>query len=176
MRDQCGIIFRQAKRDLETAGGLNNHDHPIATQQSNHEEIAASDVDRELLSLQTNGRIIGVELIAKLEELLIKSQTLKHGLARAKRVKLIRGELNKARKLLATTTDSSQSDGENEIETKTVVLTPTTTTTTVATTTTTTKSASSSPSGVNRRTAVLFTRKAQAALKKPDDSEKENKQ
>lgn len=26
----------------------------------------------------------------------------------------------------------------------------------------------SSPSGVNRRTAVLFTRKAQAALKKPE--------
>lgn len=31
----------------------------------------------------------------------------------------------------------------------------------------------SSPSGVNRRTAVLFTRKAQAALKKPTDEKDE---
>lgn len=148
MRDQCGSIFRQAKRDLEAAGLLSEN-----VIQQNHEDLAASDIDRELESLQGK---TGVELITKLDELLIKSQTLKHGLARAKRVKLIRSELNKAKKLLAASTDSSQSDGEGE----TVKMA-------------TTKSASSSPSGVNRRTAVLFTRKAQAALKKPEDLDKE---
>lgn len=49
---------------------------------------------------------------------MIKSQALKHGLARAKRVKLIRSELGKAKKSLAaaqTDTDpTSQSDGDNE--------------------------------------------------------------
>lgn len=149
MRDQCALIFRQAKRDLEAAGLVSDN----VTQQ-NHEDLAASDIDRELENLQEK---TGAELITKLEELLIKSQTLKHGLARAKRVKLIRSELNKARKQLAASTDSSQSDGENENDVKNV----------------TTKSASSSPSGVNRRTAVLFTRKAQAALKKPEDTNKE---
>lgn len=57
-------------------------------------------------------------MVIKLEELLLKSQTLKHGLARAKRVKLIRSELTKAKKNAAaanTDTDpTSQSDGDNE--------------------------------------------------------------
>lgn len=104
MRDQCGVIFRQAKRDLEAAGLENN----VTTQNANEENAAASDIDRELESL--HGKT-GADVIAKLEELLIKSQTLKHGLARVKRVKLVRSELNKARKALA---DTSQSDGEIE--------------------------------------------------------------
>lgn len=49
---------------------------------------------------------------------MIKSQALKHGLARAKRVKLIRSEMTKAKKnLTAAQTDTdptSQSDGDNE--------------------------------------------------------------
>lgn len=56
-------------------------------------------------------------MVLKLEELLIKSQALKHGLARAKRVKLVRSELNKARKSLPAHTDTdhtSQSDGDGE--------------------------------------------------------------
>lgn len=41
----------------------------------------------------------GRDVISKLEDLLAKSQTLKHGLARAKRVKAVRSELNKVRRL-----------------------------------------------------------------------------
>lgn len=156
MRDQCGAIFRQAKRDLEADGLL--PDTP--GQQQSHEELAASDIDRELEALQDKTT---AERIPQLEGLLIKSQTLKHGLARAKRVKQIRSELIKARKQLAASTDSSQSDGEVEMDAKNAA-------------TTSTQSASSSPSGVNRRTAVLFTRKAQAALKKPEDGEKGEKE
>lgn len=105
MRDQCGAIFRQAKRELEQAG-LEN---PIT--QNTNEELASSDIDRELELL--HGKT-GADVIIKLEELLIKSQALKHGLARVKRVKLIRSELNKVKKALAATTDSSQSDGDAE--------------------------------------------------------------
>jgi hypothetical protein len=101
---------------------------------------------------------VGPDVVTKLEELLVKSQALKHGLARAKRVKVVRSELNKAKKNLATT-DSSQSDAENE----------------VGDSKNSSQSSGVSPSGVNRRTAVLFTRKAQAALKKPAE-EKEEKE
>lgn len=51
--------------------------------------------------------------MAKLEELLVKSQNLRHGLARAKRVKLVRSELNRLKRALAAN-DSTQSDGEAE--------------------------------------------------------------
>lgn len=58
--------------------------------------------------------------MSKLEDLLVKSQALKHGLARAKRVKVVRSELNKAKKNLAaslTDTDpTSQSDGDGDNE------------------------------------------------------------
>lgn len=52
-------------------------------------------------------------MLAKLEELLLKSQNLRHGLARAKRVKLVRSELNRIKRALAVH-DSSQSDVEAE--------------------------------------------------------------
>lgn len=51
--------------------------------------------------------------MAKLEELLVKSHNLRHGLARAKRVKLVRSELNRIKKALAAN-DGHQSDGEAE--------------------------------------------------------------
>lgn len=97
------------------------------------------------------------EVIPKLEILLAKSQALKHGLARAKRVKLVRSELNKLKRFLAAN-ETSQSDVEGEMnETK--------------------SSQNNSPSsGVNRRTAVLFTKKAQAALKKPEDEKEDNQE
>ncbi|KYB26065.1 Peregrin-like Protein [Tribolium castaneum] len=153
MRDQCGAIFRQARKELETCGLLNEASGE--TPASGNEEALASDIDKELEGLQGK---VGPDVITKLEELLVKSQALKHGLARAKRVKVVRSELNKARKNLANT-DSSQSDGENEGggDSKN-----------------SSQSSGVSPSGVNRRTAVLFTRKAQAALKKPAE-EKEDK-
>jgi bromodomain and PHD finger-containing protein 1 len=155
MRDQCGAIFRQARKELETCGLLNEAKPNGETSGSGNEESLASDIDKELESLQGK---VGPDVVTKLEELLVKSQALKHGLARAKRVKVVRSELNKAKKNLATT-DSSQSDAENE----------------VGDSKNSSQSSGVSPSGVNRRTAVLFTRKAQAALKKPAE-EKEEKE
>jgi hypothetical protein len=111
MRDQCGAIFRQARKELETCGLLNEAKPNGETSGSGNEESLASDIDKELESLQGK---VGPDVVTKLEELLVKSQALKHGLARAKRVKVVRSELNKAKKNLATT-DSSQSDAENEV-------------------------------------------------------------
>lgn len=115
MRDQCGQIFRQSRKELESCGLLNEPKASAAAGEnsagnSGNEEALASDIDKELEILRGKN---GPDVITKLEELLVKSQALKHGLARAKRVKLVRSELNKAKKNLANT-DSSQSDGEVE--------------------------------------------------------------
>lgn len=56
---------------------------------------------------------MGPDVISKLEELLVKSQTLKHAMARAKRVKLVKSELNKAKKN-SVVVDSPHSDLEIE--------------------------------------------------------------
>lgn len=47
-------------------------------------------------------------MISKLEDLLAKSQALKHGLARVKRVKLVRSELNKAKRSSAGNQQSKE--------------------------------------------------------------------
>ncbi|XP_060532907.1 bromodomain-containing protein homolog [Cylas formicarius] len=157
MRDQCGVIFRHAKKELESVGLLPTDKNPTPNGNGIGEESLASDIDKELEVLRGKS---GADVVSKLEELLAKSQALKHGLARAKRVKCVRSELNKARKSLAAASQSeetdltSQSDGENDARNDS------------------TNSASVSPSGVNRRTAVLFTKKAQAALKKDEGKEK----
>ncbi|KAK5638390.1 hypothetical protein RI129_012685 [Pyrocoelia pectoralis] len=156
MRDQCGAIFRQARKEFEESGLVNAGENS-QTSTAGNEESLASDIDKEIDNLQGKS---GADVVTKLEELLVKSQALKHGLARAKRVKLIRSELAKVKKTLITTDSlSSQSDGDNDsIDPKA-----------------SNPSTSNSPSGVNRRTAVLFTRKALAALKKPSE-EKEEKE
>ncbi|CAG9815203.1 unnamed protein product [Phaedon cochleariae] len=158
MRDQCGVIFRHAKKELEAAGLLTNN---VDGKQKAGigEESMASDIDKELATLQGQ---TGVDVVSKLEDLLVKSQALKHGLARAKRVKLVRNELNRVKKILAAITDTDQtSQSELDVETDSVDIKNNSTN-------------SVSPTGVNRRTAVLFTKKAQAALKK-EDKDKEDK-
>lgn len=86
-----------------------------------------------------------------MEDLLARSNALKHSMSRSKRVKIIRSELNKAKRALLA---ESQSDVETE--TNDAKTSP--------------QTVGTSPSGINRRTAVLFTRKAQAALKKPNEN------
>lgn len=108
MRDQCGIIFRHARKELETCGLLKEVKSQGEATGSTNEESLASDIDKELENLQGK---TGSDVVAKLEDLLVKSQALKHGTARAKRVKVVRSELIKAKKNLIIT-DSSQSDGE----------------------------------------------------------------
>ncbi|CAG9862101.1 unnamed protein product [Phyllotreta striolata] len=157
MRDQCSVIFRQAQKELEAAGLLTSEKENAKKSSTGQvEESFASDIDKELESLQGK---TGADVITKLEDLLAKSQALKHGLARAKRVKLVRSELNRVKRNLTSQKDAdqtSQSDFDVENDTKS-------------------GSTNASPSGVNRRTAVLFTKKAQAALKK-EDKDKEEKE
>lgn len=56
MRDQCGVIFRQAKKELEAAGLLNSNKEN-STQNSgsnNGEESLALEIDKQLENLQVN--------------------------------------------------------------------------------------------------------------------------
>ncbi|CAH1115065.1 unnamed protein product [Psylliodes chrysocephalus] len=160
MRDQCGVIFRHAKKELEAAGLLPSERESMKKSSTGPvEESLASDIDKELESLQGK---VGPEVILKLEDLLAKSQALKHGLARAKRVKLIRSEMNRVKKSTVAQNDTDQTS-QSDIDIEIAVDDSKNNLTNV------------SPSGVNRRTAVLFTKKAQAALKK-EDKDKEEKE
>lgn len=68
----------------------------------------------------------------------------------------MKSELMRARRML-NAVEASQSDLENEVID--IKVSP--------------PAAGTSPTGINRRTAVLFTRKAQAALKKPNEDKEE---
>ncbi|XP_017781417.1 PREDICTED: peregrin isoform X2 [Nicrophorus vespilloides] len=165
MREQCGAIFKQGKKDLEAAGLLSipPPPEPVVVEKVEEvvevkpvvaeiKEVTSVEIDKAFEALKGKK---GAEILVKLEDLMAKSHTLRHGMQRAKRVKMIRSEMMRIRRALAQATDSSQSDGETEVaESKTPSQG---------------SSAGASPTGVNRRTAVLFTRKAQAALKKPAD-------
>ncbi|XP_050316303.1 peregrin [Anthonomus grandis grandis] len=179
MRDQCGFIFRQAKKELESAGLLKKDKNTTKGSTGATDESLASDIDKELESLQGKS---GPEVIQKLEDLLAKSQALKHGLARAKRVKIVRSELVKARKNIGK---ESQKDEKAEIESQ-----PTSQSELETEHTDQTDVASqsdgdgdenssinstldgSSAGGVNRRTTVLFSKKGSASGKKEEDKEK----
>lgn len=52
MRDQCGVIFRQARRELEASGLLNNEKAICPQNSSSGEDCMASDIDKELENLQ----------------------------------------------------------------------------------------------------------------------------
>lgn len=52
MRDQCGLIFRQARRELEAAGLLPDSKEGAQGTASTSEDSLASDIDRELENLQ----------------------------------------------------------------------------------------------------------------------------
>lgn len=53
MRDQCGTIFRQAKKELDAAGLL-KHEKDAGKNSNGGEEALASDIDKELESLQVS--------------------------------------------------------------------------------------------------------------------------
>lgn len=50
MRDQCAAIFRQARKELEAAGLLNENKE--GGQSSSNEETLAADIDKELENLK----------------------------------------------------------------------------------------------------------------------------
>lgn len=168
MRDKCTPLFKAARKELIRSGIV---DEPQS------DESLAHEVDAEVASLSEQKLSID-ELIVKLQALMEKAMRIKHGMIRGKRIKMIRVELMKAKKVskkigaspvkgnavTATTpaaiaTDTSQSDNED--------MTGKDDATTIFQSTPPCSPQKSinqaSPSGVNRRTAVLFTRKAQAA-------------
>lgn len=166
MRDKCSLLFKAARKELIRSGIV---DEPQS------DESLAHEVDAELASLLEQ-QLTTDELIGKLQALMEKAMRIKHGMIRGKRTKMIKVELMKAKKVsnkivtspvkvnaaaiaAATATDSSHSEDEDHtgkddaatIRQSTPPCSPL-------------KSINqASPTGVNRRTAVLFTRKAQAA-------------
>lgn len=65
MRDQCGVIFRQAKKELEASGLLNNEKEVLTQKSTGGEESMASDIDKELENLQVNTLLINVFNLSK---------------------------------------------------------------------------------------------------------------
>lgn len=171
MRDQCGPIFKSVRKELIREG---------IVEKPQSDESIAHEVDNELTSL-IDQELPYEELIPKLQALMEKSMRIKHGLVRQKRVKNVKFEIIKAKKQSSrgdkSNTSSptkvsgtpkkrprtpienaSQSDDQDDgTKQKTAQLaTPSCSPIKNA-------GNSASPSGVNRRTAVLFTRKAKAA-------------
>lgn len=180
MRDQCGPLFKSVRRELIREG---------IVEKPQSDESIAQEVDNELAALIQQD-LPYEELIPKLQELMEKSMRIKHGSVRQKRVKNVKAEIIRAKKQsskggdksnpssptkLAGTpkkrprspanTCTSQSDDLDEAnkESQTQPTTPSCSPIKNA-------ANNASPSGVNRRTAVLFTRKAKAAasVKKPE--------
>lgn len=170
MRDQCGPLFKAVRKELIREG---------IVEKPQSDESIAHEVDTELVTLIEQD-LPYEELIPKLQELMEKAMRIKHGLVRQKRVKNIKSEIIKARKQSSkgersnpnsptkmavspkkrprTPPNVSQSDDQDDgkKQTPTQPITPTCSPIKNA-------GNSASPSGVNRRTAVLFTRKAKAA-------------
>lgn len=185
MRDQCVPVFKSVRKELIRDGIV---EKPISDEQISHE------VDAELLELVANRPGLD-EFVEKLHLLMEKAMRIKHGMIRQKRVKNIKAEMAKARKVsksvensptkMATPTKplkrprsragTSQSEDHDQDDTSKMEIKEMTTPNCSPV-----KAASNnaSPSGVNRRTAVLF-RKAKGAtpLKKtgstPDIDDKE---
>ncbi|XP_037909473.1 peregrin isoform X3 [Hermetia illucens] len=164
MRDQGGPLFKVIRKELEREGIVDQ------TQTKSDDNIVQEidDEYKELTSLPPNDA-----LVEKLLILSDKAQALRNPTQRTKRVKIIRLEMSRVRKALTRAkiaaskaiSDSSQSDAETKEQEPVDQTPPCSPLKSICN--------SASPSGVNRRTAVLFTRKAQAVLKKPEQTAKE---
>lgn len=109
MKEQGGMVFRQARKELEKSGLI---EAPIA----DAELVKIIDKDlKEILSKSASA-----EGIKKLEQLMGKAGTIKHHLAKAKKIKTIKMEVIKMKKLLnkgrksAASTESDESQTEAE--------------------------------------------------------------
>lgn len=182
MRDQCCPLFKAVRKELIRDG---------IVEKPQSDESIAHEVDTELATI-IKQNLPPEEFSQKLQDLMEKAMRIKHGMIRQKRVKNIKAEMVKAKKSLnrksdsfssptkstacakavkrpATPMETSQSDDQddiNKIEEAQL--------TTPACSPVKTVSNSASPSGVNRRTAVLFTRKAKAASLKKLEAPTEN--
>lgn len=161
MRDQGGALFKAVRKDLEKEGLISI---------KKTDEIVGQEIDEEvkiLLQQPPNEKIV-----RKLQ-ILLERAVARHGLTKTKRVRQIKLEIAKMKRAIAkqetigeskvevtaATKDARASDSGIKREDQ-IVQTP-------PCSPMKTPNNSASPSGVNRRTAVLFTRKAQA-VKKPD--------
>lgn len=177
MRDQCGPLFKAVRKELIRDG---------IVEKPQSDESIAHEVDAELTSL-LDQELPYEELIPKLQELMEKSMRIKHGLVRQKRVKNVKAEIIKAKKQSSRGDKSNTSSPtktsspkkrprsptktpQSDIELIDEKKKPSTQQTTPSCSPVKNAGNSGSPSGVNRRTAVLFTRKAKAAasIKKPE--------
>lgn len=170
MRDQCAPLFKSVRKELIREG---------IVEKPQSDESIAHEVDKELVTLIEQD-LPYEELIPKLQELMEKAMRIKHGLVRQKRVKNVKAEIIKARKQSSkgersnpnsptkmtgspkkrprSPPNTSQSDDQDDGSKQVVIQQSTPTCSPIKNT-----NNSASPSGVNRRTAVLFTRKAKAA-------------
>uniref|UniRef100_A0A336N8X3 CSON009308 protein n=1 Tax=Culicoides sonorensis TaxID=179676 RepID=A0A336N8X3_CULSO len=147
MRDAGGIIFRAARRELERAGLI---------EPGKSEDAIAAAIDNEIRDI-LKGKP-SADAIKKLEGLLTKVNSLKTGQAKQKRIKIIKADIAKMKKQLGkeAVKDDNNSDVEKlDTSTNSLLTTP------INSPNKSNLNNSASPSGVNRRTAVLFTRKAQ---------------
>lgn len=52
MRDQCAVIFKQARQELESVGLLNETKEGKKSTPARQEEVTPADIDKELETLQ----------------------------------------------------------------------------------------------------------------------------
>lgn len=182
MRDQCGPLFKAVRKELIRDG---------IVEKPQSDESIAHEVDTELASI-IKQNLPHDEFSQKLQDLMEKAMRIKHGMIRQKRVKNIKAEMVKAKKSLNRKSDSFTSPSKSTVSAKGMKRLPSpmetsqsedqddinkieeALQTTPACSPIKNVSNSASPSGVNRRTAVLFTRKAKAASLKKLEAPIEN--
>ncbi|XP_055837218.1 bromodomain-containing protein homolog [Episyrphus balteatus] len=171
MRDQGGPLFQSTREELQREGIVDT---------IKSDDCVAIEVEEELKVLLKATPT--EDVIQKMLILADKSQVLKNPQHRTKKIKQIRAEIVRMRKAMAkakvalrnslganhTREDCEEMMDEDEPELEgakgqTPLQTPPSSPLKSVTN-------SASPAGVNRRTAVLFTRKAQAAMKRPEIS------
>ncbi|XP_024083809.1 peregrin [Cimex lectularius] len=188
MLDQGGALLKQAQQDLDLLGlntGCLSPSYSDVLQDDNsskdcdfenkkNDSLHTSDIDTKLVNLtKEQNTMAKKDLLKKLNDLLELTKNIKPGQARKKRIKLIKTLLAKVKR-----TKKPNEGKDKEKKGKEDLFTPEITTHLERRSrrkeispvkdenqSESTVSSSSSPTGINRRTAVLFTRKAAAASK-----------
>ncbi|XP_054279658.1 peregrin isoform X2 [Macrosteles quadrilineatus] len=121
MRDQGGVLLRQAARDLEAMGldrgsGLSLENHsPIKVPSTPVEETIPAEIDKQLAAVADPNNTMGEdEIMCKLLQLLDSCQNLKHGTARARRIKMVNAEIAKLKKKSSSETNYNKLSGKRE--------------------------------------------------------------
>lgn len=174
MRDQCAPSFKQVRQELE-AKGL------VAAKKD--DEMVGQEIDEEVKRLlqepPTQSLLTGLQM-------LYERAVARHGICKTKRVRVLKAEMTKLTAILEKLAkeekeqmavpevpeelqrkDKKLKQIKEEVEDEELPVAHRTPPTSPIKGTTSAPN-SASPSGVNRRTAVLLTRKSQAVMKKPE--------